>query len=165
MENKKFRIKFATGLLFVLFFHIVLAPRIGFGGSYPEIAAIMTIWMALTYNPSTGVFFGLLSGLLVGLLTPYNLGWSAMILIFIGYVTGVLKNKLVIEPLPGRIVALAVALFVYHTLFYLITYYGMAYLNFGFIVSSILISTLNSAIVGAIIFIIIWYRYIVRNLF
>jgi cell shape-determining protein MreD len=165
MENESSITDYIFAAIFVMFYQVVLAFRIGFGGAQADVAAIITIWLALTRGPHVALIFGLVIGFLVGLLTPMELGWSSLLLVFAGYFTGILRSKFAIEPMPSRILTLVIVMFVYNLLYYFFVHFELLLFNFGFALTNIVSSTINSVFVGIILFIILRYRFILRKLF
>jgi rod shape-determining protein MreD len=164
MVNKGALIKYIFGMLFIVFYQIVVAPRASILGAHTDMALILTVWVALDFGPREGILFGFTAGLLTGLLIPMELGWAALLLSIIGYIIGNIKNKLVIEPMIIKMLILLFALLAYNILYIFFTRFDLIILNIEFVLSNTIISTLNSTLIGIIIFLIIRYRYILRNL-
>jgi len=164
MASKKDIIKLILGALFVVSYQIIIAPRISLLGAQSDMALILTVWMALTYGSNAGIYFGLTAGVLTGLLTPMELGWAGLLLSFIGYFTGNLKTKFVMEPIFSRILVLLTAALVYNFLYIFFTRFELLILNFSNVLLVTFKSTLNCTLVGIIVFIVIRYRFILRKL-
>jgi rod shape-determining protein MreD len=162
--NKNLLIKFIIGVLFVIFYQIIIAPRTSILGAYADTALILTVWVALDLGAKNGIIFGFAAGSLIGLLTPIELGWSALLLSLIAYLTGSVKHKLVVEPMPAKILVLLVALLLYNMAYIFFTRFELFLINFEFVLTSVAYSTINSLIVGIILFIMLRYRYLLRNL-
>ena len=164
MVNKNALIKYIFGALFVVFYQMIVAPRTSILNAQADMALILTVWVALDVGPREGVIFGFVVGLLTGFLIPMELGWVALLLSVIGYLTGNVKNRIVIESLPIRIIILLVAVLAYNMMHIFFTRFELLILNIDFVLINTIISTLNSIIIGIILFTIIRYRYILRNL-
>jgi len=164
MMSNNSMIKYILGALFVAFYQIIIAPRTSLMGTQSDMALILTVWTALAYGSTAGIYFGLTAGILIGLLTPMELGWVGLLLSFIGYITGNLKTKLVIEPMPSKILTLLAASLVYNFLYIFFTRFELIILNLSNVLSVTLKSALNNALVGIVIFLIIRYRFILRKL-
>lgn len=164
MMNKNITIKLIFGAIFTLFYQIIIAPRTSFANTNADMALILTIWVALTCNPKTVVIFGFAVGLLVGALTPIELGWASLLLAIIGYLVCIIKNKIVIDPLPSKIATLICSIFVYNFFYQLFTNFDLFIINFSYMITTILFASINTAIAGIIVFIIIRYRHILRKL-
>lgn len=165
MVNKLTTIQYIFSFIFIIFFQMIIAPRIYIGNAYVDIAVILTVWVALTKGPHTGMFFGLGAGLLTGLLKPVDLGWISLLLSAIGFLVGIVKDKLVMDPLPVRILTLLIVAFVYNIIFLFFTGFEMFLKNPFFIFSSTFFAALYTSIVGAIVYCFLRYRYVLRNLF
>jgi len=164
MMNKNLIIKLVFGAFFVLFYQIVIAPRTSFADTHADMALILTVWIAMVCDLKTGVIFGFAVGLFTGALTPIDLGWASLLLAIIAYLVGIIKIKIVIEPMPNKITVLICSILIYNFFYQLFSNFGLFIINFSYMITSILYASINSTIVGIIIFVIIRYRYILRNL-
>lgn len=163
MVNKNLITKYIVGSIFVVSYQIIIAPRTSILNTYADLAMILTVWIALAHGSNKGILFGFISGTLTGILIPLELGWSTLILSFIGYFTGIMKNKLVIDPMPSKVLVLIAAALAYNILIVFFTRFELFLIDISYVLSHILFSTINSVGVGIIIFIIFRYRYLLRN--
>jgi rod shape-determining protein MreD len=163
--NKILALKYIFGALFIIFYQVIVAPRLDITGIQADMAIIITVWVALHFGPKAGTLFGFAIGLLTGVLTPSDLGWGALILSVIGYFTGNLKNKLAIETVSMQLTILLVASLIYSLIFILTTRFGLILTNPSYVLTFTLYSALYTTLIGAIIFSIIRYRFVIRNLF
>jgi len=151
--------------VFVVFYHIIIAPRLTVAGVQANMAVVLSVWIALNRGSKAGTIFGFAAGLLIGFFTPADLGWAALILALIGYGAGSLKSKLVIEPISIQLLILLAAAIIFNILFILTTRFGLFIANPSYVLIDTTYSSLYSAVIGAVIFYIIKFRYILRNLF
>jgi len=163
--NKILALKYVIAAAFVVFYHIIIAPRLSIAGVQSDMAIVFTIWIGLNQGSKAGVLFGFAAGLLIGFFTPEDLGWAALILAMLGYGAGNLRNKLVIEPIYVQLIILSVVAFIYNILFIFTTKFGLFFANFPHVLFAAICTTLYCAVVGAVIFYAIRYRYFLRNLF
>lgn len=150
--------------LFVVFYSIVIGPRTALFGTRADMGLILTVWAALSYGPDIGILVGFVSGLMMGMLNPSELGWSALLLSFVGYGAGSLRSKLVVGPLPVRALVLLVSAVGFNLLYFLFTQFELYLLNAPYVFSTSLISTANSTLVGIVVFALLRYRHILRSL-
>jgi len=163
--NKIQALKYIFSALFVIFYHVIAAPRLSIAGIQTDMAIVITAWIALNLGRKAGTIFGFSIGMLIGVLTPTALGWAALILSLIGYFTGNLKNKLAVEQVSMQLIILLIASFIYNFFYILTTRFGLILANPTYVLTFTLYSALYSALVGMIIFFIIRFRFILRNLF
>jgi len=163
--NKVLALKYIFGAVFIVFYQIIIAPRLTIAGIQSNMAIILSVWVALNRGSKAGTFFGFTAGLLIGFFTPADLGWAALILALIGFSAGSLKKKLVIEPISTQLLVLLAAAFIFNILFILTTKFGLFFANPAYALIDAFYAALYSAFIGVIIFYIIRYRYILRNLF
>ncbi|OQX92973.1 MAG: hypothetical protein B6D58_00330 [candidate division Zixibacteria bacterium 4484_95] len=165
MVNKMTTIQYIFGFIFIVFFQMIITPRICIGNAYVDMAVILTVWVALVKGSHTGMFFGLGAGLLTGVLKPIELGWISFLLSATGFLVGNIKDKLIMEPLPVRILTLLIVALIYNIVFIFFTGFEMFFRNPSFIFSSAFLTAAYTTLVGAIVFCFLRYRYVLRNLF
>lgn len=165
MANKLTTIQYIFSFIFLIFFQIIIAPRIYIGSAYVDMAVVLTVWVALVQGPRSGIFFGFVAGLLTGTLKPMELGWLSLLLSITGFLVGNIKEKLVMDPLPVRILTLLVVAFAYGLLFLFFTGFELFLKNPSFVFLSTFYAALYTTIIGAIVFCFIKYRYVLRKLF
>jgi hypothetical protein len=142
-----------------------VAPRITIAGATADMALIISLWIALVKQPRTAMLFGFACGAFVGIISPADFGWAALLLAFFSLGLSTLKGKFVIESMPLRFLTLLIVSFIYTLLFLSFSRFDMLSGDFGFILSHTLITTLYSTAVGIVTFLLIQYRYIFRNMF
>jgi rod shape-determining protein MreD len=165
MVSRIFNAIYIFSALFVLFFQIIIAPRITIGGITADMALIVTIWLALVKTPRIALIYGFVIGFLVGMLSPADMGWAAMLLALTGFALANLKEKIVMEALPIRVVSLFVIAFLYQLLFLGLSRFDMISSDPTYIMLNPLFSAIYTTIIGATVYIFIEYRYILRNMF
>ena len=157
--------RYIIGVIIVLFYEAIIAPRIRIAGIDADLAIIMTLWIAMNHGSRSGLYFGFVVGFLTGVFNPMDIGWSCLFLSAIGYTAGLTKNKLVIEPIPMKLLVLAISALVYNLILMAFTKFGLLMTSFSYVMYYVLFSTLYTAVVGCIIFYAIRYRYALRKLF
>ncbi len=165
MVSKIVNFEYAFAIIFVLFFQIIVAPRITIAGATVDMALIISLWIALVKQPRTAMLFGFACGAFVGIVTPSDFGWAALLLAFFGLGLSALKEKFVMEAMPLRFLTLLIVTFIYTLLFMALSRFAMLGGDFGYIFSHTLITTLYTTAVGIITFLFIQHRYIIRNMF
>jgi rod shape-determining protein MreD len=163
--NKLLLSRYIIGALIVIFYQIIIAPRIQISGVHADIALILTVWIGLNHGPKPGLYFGFAAGFLIGMLNPVDLGWACLLLSAAGYITGIVMNKLAIEPIPVKLLVLLIAALAYNFLYLLFTKFGLVLNNFPFVIINTIFSAIYTTVVGAMVFYMVRYRYILRNLF
>jgi hypothetical protein len=165
MANKLTISKYIIGAIIVLFYQVIIAPRIRIGGIEADMAVIITLWIAMSHGSRYGLYFGFAVGFRTGVFDPMDIGWSCLFLSGIGYTAGLIKNKLVIEPIPMKLLVLACATLIYNLLFTVFTKFGLLLTSFSYVLYYVLLSTLYTTVIGGLIFYAIGYRYTLRKLF
>ena len=163
--NKVLALKYIFAAVFIVFYHIIIAPRLTIAGVQSNMAIVLSVWIGLNQGSKAGTLFGFAVGSMMRFFTPADLGWAALILALIGYGAGGLKNKLVIESISIQLLILLAAAIIFNILFILTTRFGLFIANPSYALFETAYSALYSAFIGTIIFYIIRYRYILRNLF
>jgi len=165
MVNRFINIEYLFSILFILFYQIVIMPRTTILGVVPNIALIIAVWIALVKTPRRSLFFGFFAGFSIGLLTPADLGWEALLLGLIGMGLSVLKDKIVLEAFPIRILTLFIISMLYQLIFLILSRYDMVSGNFPQILLNTFLTTAYTTMIGTLIYGFIKNRYILRNLF
>jgi hypothetical protein len=128
-------------------------------------ALIISLWIALVKPPRTALLFGFACGAFVGIISPSDFGWAALLLAFFGLGLATLKEKLVMESMPLRFLTLLIVSFIYNLLFLSFSRFAMLGGDFGYIFLHALFSTFYTTAVGILTYMFIQYRYIIRNMF
>ena len=167
--NKYTVTNFILVALFAVFYQVIIAPRTAIAGTEANMALILTVWIALAFGPEKGAYFGFIAGFLAGALTPIEFGYSCLLLTLTGYFSGLARNKMVVEPLLAKIITLLISIIAYN-IFYMFTTFLASFLSFfmvdfSFTLVEIAYMTINSFVVGIIIFILIRYRFLLRKLY
>lgn len=102
---------FGTVLLTMLLLATVVGPEIAIGGWRPDLVVLSVVAFAVAEGPGTGTRYGFAAGLARDLLagSAAVLGISALVLLVVGTLCGQLRPYLTAAPLPGRILAGALA--------------------------------------------------------
>jgi rod shape-determining protein MreD len=165
MVNKTINFEYVFAIIFALFFQIIVAPRISISGVSVDMALIVSLWIALVKPPRTAMLFGFACGAFVGIVSPSDFGWAALLLAFFGLGLATLKEKLVMESMPLRFLMLLIFSFAYNILFLSLSRFAMLGGDFGYIILQTIFTTLYTTGVGILTFIFIQNRYIIRNMF
>jgi rod shape-determining protein MreD len=165
MVNKTINFEYVFAIIFALFFQIIVAPRISIAGVTVDMALIVSLWIALVKPPRTAMLFGFACGAFVGIVSPSDFGWAALLLAFFGLGLATLKEKLVMESMPLRFLMLLIFSFAYNLVFLSLSRFAMLGGDFGYIFLQTLFTSLYTTGVGILTFIFIQNRYIIRNMF
>ena len=165
MGNKLLISRYIIGLVLVVFYQIIIAPRVSLFGYQADLAIIFTVWIGLIHGPKSGAYFGFLAGFAVSVLTPSELGWTGLLLLLVGYIVGTVGNKLEIDPIPIKGLILLISAFAFNVFQLLFTKFELVLLNPVFVLYSTLFPAILSALAGVIIFYIIRYRFVIKDLF
>ncbi|MBU1043801.1 MAG: rod shape-determining protein MreD [Candidatus Omnitrophica bacterium] len=111
-------VKFGLISFFVLAFQSTLAHSLALGTIKPDFVLLMVIFFALYKGQKQGMFYGMLVGIVVDALSGGVIGINSFSLGFIGYICGLLKERVYINHfLTKFLVGLAASLV------YLIVYF------------------------------------------
>jgi len=165
MASKTINIEYAFAILFVLFFQIIVASRAAIGGITADMGLIVVVWIALVKPPQFALVFGFACGFFVGILTPADFGWAALMLAFTGFGLSTLKEKLVMESMQIRILTLFIVALLYHILFLSLSRFDMISGDFAYIFINSFFSSVYTTGVGILVYIFIQHRYLLRNMF
>ncbi len=91
-------------------------------GTVPNILLILTVSLGFLSGKNTGIFVGLLSGLLIDLMYGDIIGISAIIYISIGYVNGYLGLVLNRADKIVPIILISISQFAYFILYYIFNF-------------------------------------------
>jgi rod shape-determining protein MreD len=164
MVNKLDLSRYIIGGLLLVFYHIIIGPRISIAGYQADLTIIFTIWIALIHGVRSGLYFGFAAGILIGVMNPPELGWSCLLLALAGYVSGTVGQKLEIDPLPMKALVLLIAAFCFNLLFIIFTKFELVFLNLPFVLTNTLFSAIYTTLLGAALFYLIRYRYVIKDL-
>ncbi len=164
MANRLLLSRYIIGLILIVFYQIVIAPRIEVFGLRADLAIIFTVWIGLIHGPKPAAYFGFVAGILIGVLSPLELGWAALFLTIAGYVNGMISHKLEIDPIPVKSLILLITAVSFNLLMFLFTRVELIFLNPAYILINTLLPALYSAVLGMAIFYVIRYRFIVKDL-
>lgn len=164
MANKLLLSRYIIGLILIVFYQIIIAQRIALFGFHADLAIIFTVWIGLIHGPKPAAYFGFVAGILIGVINPLELGWAALFLIIVGYVNGTISNKLEIEPTPIKALILFISALFFNLLMFLFTQFELVIINPMYILVNTLVPAIYSALLGMLIFYIIRYRFVVKDL-
>lgn len=101
----------ALVLVTALLLATVVAPAFTFGVWRPDVVALSVIALALADGPGTGARYGFVAGLAVDLLSAgaQLVGSAALVLLLVGYMTGLARPYLAATGLLGRVAAAGAA--------------------------------------------------------
>ena len=149
----------------VVFFQIICAPRLAINGVRADMGMVLVVWVALETGRREGTLFGFFVGLALGVLSPAQLGWSALLLGVIGYIIGSIKARLVIDPIPVRLALLLCAAFIYNILFLFFTGFELYLINPSYSFATNALAAVLTTVLAAVTYYFIRYRYLLRKLF
>ena len=165
MASRMISAEYTFAAIFIIVFHIIIASRIAIGGITADLSLILTVWIALEKPPRTSLIFGFITGILIGVLSPSDIGWAALLLALTGYFLSNLKYKIVMEALPIRIGSLFVIAFTYQFIFLSLSRFAMLSSDPSYLLINSLFSAIYTTIIGTMIYLFIEYRHILRNIF
>lgn len=92
-------------LLTALLLDTVILPGISFGIWRPDLVVLTVVAFALADGPGTGIRYGFLAGLTVDLLSTGSqlVGTAALVLLLVGYVSGMLRPYLSATGMVGTV--------------------------------------------------------------
>lgn len=109
-------------LVLIVIFNFILQtaifPYISIFGVEPNIALLVVISMAIFKGRFYGAFLGLIIGLIQDILFSPVLGVNSFILFFVGYLVGLMENRVIKDNL-----SLPIFLSILATIYYNFTYY------------------------------------------
>jgi len=151
LNNKILSAVLALAIAF--FLQIALGPSISILSVRPNFLLIVTIVMALVNGPVEGAFVGFFAGLLFDLLGTGPFGPAALVLCVVGYVAGILQERMFAEGWILPVLVLAVSGFIAE-LFYLIMLMvlGEHLSFFSALLTKSLPSVLYTVLVAVIVF-------------
>jgi hypothetical protein len=165
MVSRTINFEYIFSIIFVLFFQIIVAPRIAISGVTVDMALIISMWIALVKPPRTALLFGFACGAFVGIISPSDFGWAALLLAFFGLGLAYIKEKLVMESMPLRFLMLLIVSSIYTFVFLAFSRFDMLAGDFGYIFLHTIFTALYTTAVGILTYIFIQNRYIIRNMF
>ncbi len=164
MANSLLLSRYIIGLIIIVLYQVVVAHRISISGFEADLALIFTIWVALVHGHKPGAYFGFIAGILIGVLNPLELGWAALLLTILGYTAGTISNKLEIDPMPIKGLILFISALAFNLFMLLFTKFELILVNPNFVFAHSLFPALYSAILGLVVFYLIRYRFVIKDL-
>lgn len=125
----------------------------------PNTALIIIITISLLKGKYKGAFIGLIAGLLQDILFSKIIGINALIYFLIGYVTGLLNNKVFKESIALPFLTVAVSTLSYHIMYYLFMLFLSRDVSFLMMMKNI---ALKEAIYNSIISIFV-YKQVMKH--
>jgi cell shape-determining protein MreD len=101
----------------VLLFHVVVAPRIAVLGIFPDVLTAVIVLIGLKRGWREGLWFGFAFSLSVDLMNPQKLGWMTLLLSWIGFLSGVVRETILVENPWFEVVVVLLATFIYQALY------------------------------------------------
>lgn len=133
--------------VFIIFFQIVVSPRVEFAGVYPDVVVAAVVLIGLKNGWKKGLWFGFAFGLTMDLIDPQNYGWTTLIISFSGYFAGIVREKIFLDNMLYQSAAVFSFELIYQLLYQLINWPEFSIRNFGSLMSdSILISVYTFAV-------------------
>lgn len=132
---------------FIIFFQMVVSPRISFAGVSPDVVLAAVVLIGLKGGWKRGLWFGFVFGLTMDLIDPQNYGWTTLIISLSGYTAGIIREKIFLDNILYQSAAVFSFELIYQLLYQLINWPEFSIRNFGPLLSdSILIAVYTFAI-------------------
>jgi len=152
------------GWFVIMFFQIVVSPRIAVAGIYPDIILAAVILLGLKRGWKAGFWFGLVFGLSIDLLNPVTLGWNTLLLSLCGLAGGAISGKIYVENNLYQVGIVAVIAFIFHLLMRIIESVGFLMRNFSSSLIDSLFIAIFTAIVAGASLVLLQQRYRLKEL-
>jgi rod shape-determining protein MreD len=107
---------------FIIFFQVVISPRIAIGNIYPDMVLGTAVLIGLKRGWKRGLWFGFAFGLTMDLINPQNYGWTTLLVAFSGYYAGYIRDKIFLDHILYQSLAVFSFTLVYQLLFQLINW-------------------------------------------
>jgi len=120
-------IKIIIGLFIFAIINTIYIRYFSIMGIMPNISAIVVVFIGLNMGMEKGAYYGLYLGLLNDLLIGISLGLSALIYMYIGYISGALAKKMYNENIFISTLAVMLADIFYNVIIYCTHYLPKEY--------------------------------------
>ena len=152
------------GWFFIIFFQMVISPRLAVAGVCPDILLVSIAFIGLRKGWRMGLWFGFAAGLTIGLIDPRNLGWIILLISLTGLAAGIIREKIYVEScLYQTVMVLAIA-FVYQILFRFIGWPGYFLDNLPGSISDSFLIAVYSALIGGLGLLLLRQRHRLKEL-
>lgn len=112
-------------------FQTTLLQYIAIGGVVPNTTLIILVTIALLKGKKTGAILGISMGLLQDIVISEVIGINALIYFFIGYLVGIVDNKVFKDNLWIAVVFTGLSTIFFHALHYVLMYFMSIEVSFG----------------------------------
>ena len=123
-----------ASLIFALFIvQTTFNQAISIGGIAPNLMIVLTCCIGFIRGKKTGMFVGVVSGLLIDIFYGYSgiIGMTGLIYMYIGYVNGLFNEIFYTDDICIPVVLTMVSDLIYNFLYYCITFLLRGQLNLG----------------------------------
>jgi rod shape-determining protein MreD len=148
----------------VTFIQVVVVPRVAIAGIYPDVLTATVIILALRSGRLTGLWLGFLFAISVDLLDPQRLGWMTLLVAWLGYGVGIVRDTIYIENPWFESTVVLISTFTYHLVYGFLTGPQFFFGNFWRMLAESFLIGLYTVIVIAVIIWLTRQRHTLRNL-
>jgi len=148
----------------ILFFQIVVAPRIAIFGVYPDAVLAATILMGLKREWRLGLWFGFALGIAVDLINPQNFGWMTLTVALTGCFAGVIKEKIFLDTIYYQTATVAAFSFVYQLIIRLVLWPSYFFGNFWISLADSFFIAIYTSIIAIVTLVLLKQRYRLKEL-
>lgn len=113
-------LNFILCLLGVIVYESLLAPLVSIVGIRFDLALVFTAYFALSRGSLEGMFFGLVSGFFLDILSPTLLGWGMFLRLALGFWMGSFKDNLFLDNFFSKAVICGLAVVVFEIFYQLV---------------------------------------------
>ncbi len=137
-------------------FQSTLLQHFSIGGILPSTTLIIVAIIAVFRGKYEGAALGLVAGLMQDILFSTTIGVNALIYFLIGYVLGLLGEKVFKESWFLPLITIILSTISYHVLYYLFMVFLSVDVSFTSIIRSVVIKeTIYNTIIGTIVYMLI----------
>ncbi len=148
------RILILTFLLLIeLIIESTILPFIKIGGAALNLVLITIVSIGLIYGKTQGMVLGLIAGLFHDILFGRVLGFHALSYMLIGYLMGIISERVYRDNKLISFLFTALGVLLYHTSFYFLQYFsGIEFSIFQYLKGTTIASMLMNAIIAFFIY-------------
>lgn len=147
----------------VIFAQIVVASRISVSGIYPDFVVAIVVLLGLKRNWRMAMWFGFLFGFTLDILNPVGFGWQTLIVSLSGALAGVVREKINVESGFYQVCIVAIIAFLNNIVLPLVETAEFFLSDFRDYLTDSMLIAVYTALVSAIILIILKQRYRLRE--
>ncbi len=141
-------------------FQTTILPHFSIAGVVPNTALILIVMVALLKGKYKGAFIGLIAGLLQDIFFSKIIGMNALIYFLIGYVVGLLDNRIFKESAILPFLTVVISTFSYHIMYYFFMMFLSRDVSFIIMMKDIVLKeTIYNSIISIFVYKIIVKHY------